>query len=73
MKIGPEIRKRQKGPMKWQKEEDTPMLAASLKGRLALVYPDTLMLAPYSPHSPINTPTPNFEKKKSCRKIYEKI
>ena len=40
--------------------QDTPILAASLKGRLALVYPDTLMLAPYSSHSSINTlpPTP---------------
>ena len=32
------------------------MLAASLKGQLALVDPNTLMLAPHFPHSPINAP-----------------
>ena len=37
--------------------QDKPMLATSLKGRLALVYPNTLMLAPYFPHSPRNTLT----------------
>ena len=39
--------------------QDTPILATSLKGRLALVYPDTLMLAPYSSHSSINTLPPS--------------
>ena len=51
--------------------QDKPMLATSLKGRLALVYPNTLMLGPHFPHSLINTPI--FWKNISIKFYEEKI
>ena len=43
--------------------QDAPMLAASCHGRLALVYPNTLMLAFHFPHScKYPPPPPIFEK-----------
>ena len=67
MKIGPKIRKRTKMADDLAKRggfQDTPMLVASLKRLLALVYPDTLMLTPHFPPSPTNTPIFGKKKKK---------
>ena len=74
--------------MRWQRWEASigvlgytklPILAAPCYGQLALVYPDTLMLASYFPPFLINTPPPppppilekNHEEKR--RKSVEKI